>query len=565
MPKRVLCYPEGYNVPIFLPATSHVGKVVNEREYGSEPLFGDIRRKASFEWLFDQMYTRGSCVINAITDGESERKRAERFLNNDHVSVSDVIDGCCVPCGASCFADQDVINIMDQSVLTFAAAVGRLPGQAEEMGVIGNGLHCGQNCVAGLAVSRDTYKVWGLSSLLFYSMGALSTPHRQRIGRDTRPLRHRDTEKWVACARQAEVRATNARRIIHVIDREGDRLPLLAQLLCSGDRQTTEQTSPDSRFVIRAHANRMVQGVGRDRTLGRGRVRQMLAQKAAQAYYAIEVKADQRISFSAQYTGPKRGLSIKRVTKRQGRKAFLEVRYLSCRLDETSLRHSLSPNNTPGARRLAEQSRITDQVFTYILVREVNPSGRPLPRPNKDYAPGNTPIEWLLLTTLEVTQLQDLMEVIDIYRHRFPLIEQLFRSVKRDGFNIETAQQASLKTLQIVTAMAMKASALIIKMISARDQDEGYAIEDDFTPQEIEVLRLCEQRYIGNTPIQLNPHPTNQLSWAVWIIARMGGWKPENKKRPPGPKTLQRGLDRFHGMYQGVALIRGWPLDVSQP
>jgi len=104
-----------------------------------------------------------------------------------------------------------------------------------------------------------------------------------------------------------------------------------------------------------------------------------------------------------------------------------------------------------------------------------------------------------------------------------------------------------------------------MKMIGARYQNEGYAIENDFTHQQIEVLQLCLQEYEGKTNLQANPHPSTQLSWAVWIIARIGGWKPGNLKRPPGPKTLQRGLEKFYTIYQGVALDREWEPDVSQP
>ncbi|MEL6836494.1 MAG: hypothetical protein AAFP77_26075, partial [Bacteroidota bacterium] len=137
--------------------------------------------------------------------------------------------------------------------------------------------------------------------------------------------------------------------------------------------------------------------------------------------------------------------------------------------------------------------------------------------------------------------------------------------LKKDGFQVQRAQQQSLQSLQIVIAMAAKASALVMKMISARDRDEGFVITDDFTKQQIEVLGLCLTRYQGKTQVQQNHHPPDQLSWAVWIIARMGGWKPENKQRPPGPKTLQRGLEIFAATYNGVALVKQWPLDVSQP
>lgn len=69
--------------------------------------------------------------------------------------------------------------------------------------------------------------------------------------------------------------------------------------------------------------------------------------------------------------------------------------------------------------------------------------------------------------------------------------------------------------------MAMKTSAKIMKMVRARDFDDGYPIEDDFSIEEIEVLELCLKKYEGETIAQSNPYPTGQLSWAVCVPLRI--------------------------------------------
>ncbi len=43
--------------------------------------------------------------------------------------------------------------------------------------------------------------------------------------------------------------------------------------------------------------------------------------------------------------------------------------------------------------------------------------------------------------------------------------------------------------------------------------------------------------------------------WATWIIARLGGWKNYNSKRPPAPIVLKKGLDKFTAIYQGVKTL----------
>jgi len=35
------------------------------------------------------------------------------------------------------------------------------------------------------------------------------------------------------------------------------------------------------------------------------------------------------------------------------------------------------------------------------------------------------------------------------------------------------------------------------------------------------------------------------LSWAAWVIARLGGWSGYASQRPPVPSTMSRGLKKF--------------------
>jgi hypothetical protein len=56
----------------------------------------------------------------------------------------------------------------------------------------------------------------------------------------------------------------------------------------------------------------------------------------------------------------------------------------------------------------------------------------------------------------------------------------------------------------------------------------------------------------GRTERQKNPHPLHSLAWLAWIIARLGGWNCYYK--PPGPKTMRAGWDRFSTMAAGFAI-----------
>jgi hypothetical protein len=58
----------------------------------------------------------------------------------------------------------------------------------------------------------------------------------------------------------------------------------------------------------------------------------------------------------------------------------------------------------------------------------------------------------------------------------------------------------------------------------------------------------------GKTALQKNPHPPNSLTWAGWIVAKLGGRDGYPKSKPPGPITFRHGLERFR------AIAYGWKL-----
>jgi hypothetical protein len=53
-------------------------------------------------------------------------------------------------------------------------------------------------------------------------------------------------------------------------------------------------------------------------------------------------------------------------------------------------------------------------------------------------------------------------------------------------------------------------------------------------------------RFEGKTEKLKNPFPKDNLSWAAWIISRLGGWKGYFSQRPLGVITLRVGWLRFH-------------------
>jgi hypothetical protein len=160
------------------------------------------------------------------------------------------------------------------------------------------------------------------------------------------------------------------------------------------------------------------------------------------------------------------------------------------------------------------------------------------------------PLLWYLLTTLPVATLADAQEVVRLYRLRWR-IEEVFRITKSDGLDIEDSQLETADRLLKLAALALVAAARIIQLVDARDGSVRPAT-DVIEHGQIDAAAAICAPLEGATPRQKNPHRKGSLAWLAWIAARLGGWNCYYK--PPGPKTMARGLDRLLNRLAGYSL-----------
>jgi hypothetical protein len=167
---------------------------------------------------------------------------------------------------------------------------------------------------------------------------------------------------------------------------------------------------------------------------------------------------------------------------------------------------------------------------------------------------GQRPLRWCLLTTHQVRSLTEAWQIVDWYKLRWT-IEQLFRTLKKQGLQLEDSQVETAERLLKLTAIASHAAALIMQLVQARDGQRIQPASIAFNDDEIAALHAIEaDQYAPRTEKQRNPHPQKTLAWAAWIIARLGGWDGYSSSKPPGPITFKHGLDYFHGIAKGWAL-----------
>lgn len=163
---------------------------------------------------------------------------------------------------------------------------------------------------------------------------------------------------------------------------------------------------------------------------------------------------------------------------------------------------------------------------------------------------GVKPLHWLLLSTLPVNDLAAAIDVVQLYRLRWR-IEQCFRMLKSDGLKLEEAQTFEPHRLFNLAALAVGAAVRIVQLVDARDGSNRPA-SDVASEQEIATAAVLSGTLEGKTARQHNPHPQGSLAWLSWVVARLGGWNCYYK--PPGPKTMRQGWDRFAAIAEGFAL-----------
>ncbi len=162
-------------------------------------------------------------------------------------------------------------------------------------------------------------------------------------------------------------------------------------------------------------------------------------------------------------------------------------------------------------------------------------------------------MHWLLLTTHELGSTADAWQIVAWYKLRW-LIEQLFRSLKSQGLQIEDSQLRTADRLKKLVAIAAKAAAIVIQLVQARDGRDSQPASFAFSAEEIAVIDAINKTLQGKTVLQKNPHRHRTLAWAAWVIAKLGGWSGYASHKPPGPITFHNGLAHFQILAAGWAI-----------
>ncbi len=165
---------------------------------------------------------------------------------------------------------------------------------------------------------------------------------------------------------------------------------------------------------------------------------------------------------------------------------------------------------------------------------------------------GETPLEWMLLSSEPVQNNADATRSLGWYRHRW-IIEEWHRALK-EGCRVERSQLDDVRDLQRLAALA---GVVAIRMLQLRDladatcpdAENPAALQQAAPPDWIALV----SRLAGLDAEALTPRVF------LSTIARRGGHLGRKHDGRPGWKTLWRGWYDIERMVQGFVLMRAPP------
>jgi hypothetical protein len=186
----------------------------------------------------------------------------------------------------------------------------------------------------------------------------------------------------------------------------------------------------------------------------------------------------------------------------------------------------------------------TSQTLYAIEAREINSAAK-------------EPVLWRLITNWPVENFDQARMIIEWYTCRW-VIEEVFRLLKKEGFDIERSEMESGWAIRKLCILLLDTILKILQMHMAYHMLEGDPPDIGlcFDNQQQECLGAMNKIAEGRTQALQNPFKPSELRWATWIIARNGGWKGYQSQQPPGMTTIWRGIQKFYNIYEGWNLLK---------
>jgi hypothetical protein len=307
----------------------------------------------------------------------------------------------------------------------------------------------------------------------------------------------RESLRWIRSVEAVEAARQDRFSVIHVTDAEGDFFELFSHL-----------NALNTRFVIRAgQLDRIVQT-----DEGECKLREVLDELSPKTWREIEV---------CERKYPPR--SVARSTRRRHPEREARVARVAIASAKVTLKGT-------------KYSGVKTEPFQVNVVRVWEPR-----------APKGQPaVEWVLVTTEDVSSAGALKRVVDIYRLRWT-IEEYFKVLKT-GCSLEKRQVESYDALRKVLALFVPIAYRLLLLRGLERLDSSAPAHRAFSETDLHIM--------AHAPSNRSLQPPRSVADALTHLARLGGHIKNNG--PPGWQTLGWGYEKL------LTLRLGWEMAMAE-
>jgi len=482
--------PAGAGLGPLGPADGVDGNHWAQQEMGGAPL-GDLRLSQRLVEIVQSKAEKPGRAFTGVAEGDWPAVKAYyRFIDHpdeEAVSMEHILEPHRQRTIQRMQGQRTVLCIQDGSDFDYTSLA-----QCEGLGVIGTnqtgaqsrGLHLHTT----FAIAPNGLPLGILRAECVAPQ--LKSPHDQRPSYAI-PIEEKDTFSWLAGLRDTvEVAAQIPQtRLVNVCDREADFFELFEEQL----------RNPSVELLVRANHNRVIHEKP-------GKLFDAVRQSPLQTKVQVHVPR--------QSARPKLSKTKAR-PKRSGRQAELEVRYQ---------RYQLCPP------AYYSQKEPID-IWCIHAVESAPPEE-------------NKPVEWLLLTTINIRSAEDAVSCLRWYCLRWRIED--FHRVLKSGCGVEQIGHETAERIRRAIAINLVIAWRIMLMTLLGRDTPQLPPDVVFSNIELQVLNAYAKKKRLPAPATLRD--------AIRLVARMGGYLGRKKDPEPGHQLMWEGFYQLLLMTEGFAL-----------
>lgn len=304
--------------------------------------------------------------------------------------------------------------------------------------------------------------------------------HGKRYYRNKRPTSEKESQKWLNALEQSLKDIPSYINVVTVCDREADFYDLFENAVLK-----------EKNLLIRVGQTKRILKNG-------GLLLDVIKAKPCMGQFLTNVPRDPH-------------------DKHPSRDIYLSVKYC--------------PIEVPAPRLQKSTSSLPKLDLYLVLAEESNPPE------------GVEPIQWLLLTTMPVENLDQAVEKIKWYKQRWKI--ERYHLVLKSGCKVEELQLESMESLQNALALYSVIAWKLLWLKCESEQNPETSCEIVLQKHEWQALYCISHQ----TPTPPSNPPT--MEEAILMIAKLGGFLGRKNDGKPGVKVIWRGLMCLHFATQG--------------